>query len=95
MLVHVRIFGRVQGVGFRAWTERQAEKLNLSGWVRNRSDGSVEVMAEGENQEVDFFLTLCQKGPLFAKVMRIEPVRFPDAFIPPVQKGIFTHEATV
>ena len=95
MLVHIRVFGRVQGVGFRAWTQRQADGLSLSGWVRNRSDGSVEIMAEGSDENINFFLSLCKKGPLFAKVIRIEPVRFPDAFIPPVQQGIFTHEATV
>ena len=95
MLVHIRVFGRVQGVGFRAWAQRQAESLNISGWARNRSDGSVEIMAEGADKDMNFFLSLCKKGPLFAKVIRIEPVRFPDAFVPPINQGIFTNEATV
>ena len=95
MLIHIRIFGRVQGVGFRAWAQRQAEDLELSGWVRNRSDGSVEILAEGSDEQMNFFLTLCKKGSLFSKVLKIEPVRIPDAFVPPIEKGVFRKYATV
>lgn len=94
MLVHIKVFGRVQGVGFRAWTRRQASELNLSGWVRNRINGSVEIMADGDEKDISVFLKLCQKGPLFARVDRIEPVSCPDAPIPPIEYGIFTNQAT-
>ena len=95
MIVHIRIRGRVQGVGFRAWACRKADDLDISGWVRNRSDGSVEILAEGLDDRIDMFLKLCQKGPLFSRVDKVEPVSVPDAFVPPVQQGIFTHQASV
>ena len=95
MLIHIRVKGRVQGVGFRAWACRRANELDLSGWVRNRSNGSVEILAEGSNDKIDLFLSLCKKGPLFARVDQIEPVSCPDAFVPPIQEGIFTNQATV
>ena len=95
MLVHIQVFGRVQGVGFRAWTRRQATDLNLSGWVRNRINGSVEIMADGKDQDISVFLQLCQKGPLFARVDKIEPVSRPDAPVLPIEYGIFTNQATV
>ena len=95
MVIHIRLFGRVQGVGFRAWAVRKGEELDLSGWVRNRMDGSVEIMAEGTQEQTDFFLELCRKGPLFAHVDRIVPIGCPDAPVPPIQTGIFTTQATV
>ena len=95
MLIHIRIRGRVQGVGFRAWACRQADDLKLSGWVRNRSDRSVEILAEGTDQNINLFLNLCHRGPLFARVDKIDPVSVPDAFVPPIQRGIFINEATV
>ena len=80
MQIHIRIFGRVQGVGFRAWTVRQALDLNLKGFVRNRRDGSVEILAEGD-QVSELFLR-CQRGPTFARVDRVEPMAYPDAPMP-------------
>ena len=94
MLIHIKIFGRVQGVGFRAWTVRQAHDLNLSGWVRNRINGSVEILAEGSDNDINHFLSLCQKGPLFGRVDRIEPVRVPDAPVPPIEPGLFLTQPT-
>ena len=93
MLIHIKIFGRVQGVGFRNWAVRQANHLNLSGWVRNRISGCVEILADGE--ATDDFLVLCRKGPLFGRVDRIEAVRFPDAPIPPIEAGLFLVQPTV
>ncbi|PKN20976.1 MAG: acylphosphatase [Deltaproteobacteria bacterium HGW-Deltaproteobacteria-6] len=66
--VHVTISGRVQGVFFRAETERTAESLNLTGWVRNRSDGSVEAVFEGEDKAVYQMVVWCHSGPRFARV---------------------------
>ena len=95
MLIHIRVKGRVQGVGFRAWACRKATDLDLSGWVRNRSNGTVEILAEGSDDNINLFLALCKKGPLFARVDQIEPVSVPDAFVPPIQQGIFINQATV
>lgn len=93
MLIHIKIYGRVQGVGFRAWAWRRAQELDLSGWVRNRIGGQVEILAEGA--KTDDFLSLCRRGPLLARVDKIEPVSVPDAPIPPIEKGIFTRQPTV
>ncbi|MCJ7700169.1 MAG: acylphosphatase [Anaerolineales bacterium] len=61
--IHAVIEGRVQGVGFRAFTQRLAVSLRLTGWVRNRWDGSVETMAEGQSPEVEKFLKGIRRGP--------------------------------
>jgi len=66
--LHLEIFGRVQGVGFRWWTKQEAEALRLSGWVRNRADGSVEAVISGPAAAVDKMLEKCRKGPAFARV---------------------------
>lgn len=69
--VHVIISGRVQGVGYRAWTASNARKLSLDGWVRNRTDGTVEAVFHGPADQVDKMITACNKGPLAAKVTDI------------------------
>ena len=60
--VRARITGRVQGVGFRAFVERAADRLGVTGWVRNRRDGSVEAVISGDTSKVDEMLTLCWRG---------------------------------
>ncbi|HXF53784.1 MAG TPA: acylphosphatase [Hyphomicrobiaceae bacterium] len=72
--IHVRIEGRVQGVGFRAWTEMEAKALELAGWVRNRHDGSVEAVFQGEEDAVKTMLDLCRTGPPGARVDRLEVI---------------------
>jgi acylphosphatase len=62
------ITGRVQGVGFRAWTRREARRRGLRGWVRNRSDGSVEILAIGEAAALDSLAEACRRGPTMARV---------------------------
>jgi acylphosphatase len=57
------IRGRVQGVGYRWWAERQARRLGLRGWVRNRSDGSVELLAIGAPEAIERLAGLCRQGP--------------------------------
>lgn len=66
--VHVRITGRVQGVGYRAWTEDAAAELALRGWVRNRRDGSVEAVFSGSEAAVADILERCKTGPRSARV---------------------------
>jgi acylphosphatase len=70
--VHVRIDGRVQGVGFRYWTEGVAVSLDLSGWVRNRRDGSVEAVFSGPADAVEEMLERCRQGPPAARVDRLD-----------------------
>ncbi len=72
--VRVRIEGRVQGVGYRYWTERVAGELNLSGWVRNRRDGSVEALFSGPADDVAQMLERCKDGPPSARVTTVKIV---------------------
>ena len=67
----VVVEGRVQGVWFRGATEEQARALGLAGWVRNRADGSVEAVFEGERAAVDAALAFCRRGPPAARVERV------------------------
>lgn len=60
--------GRVQGVWFRAWTSEEAERRGLDGWVRNRSDGTVEAVFAGDDELVDDMLRACWQGPPAARV---------------------------
>ena len=69
---HLLIEGRVQGVGYRAWMVREARSLGLSGWVRNRVDGSVEAVVAGPEPAVQALLTACRRGPMLARVDRIQ-----------------------
>ena len=64
----VKIQGRVQGVFFRAWTREQAERLGVTGWIRNCPDGSVEAHVEGDQRTVEQMLALLHEGPPGAKV---------------------------
>jgi acylphosphatase len=72
--VHLRIEGRVQGVGYRAFVEMRAAELGLCGWVRNRRDGSVEAVVQGSEATVDAMLDQCRSGPPAARVDRVEVV---------------------
>lgn len=68
----VRIRGRVQGVGFRAWLVREAGRRGVAGWVRNRRDGSVEALLVGPEPVVRALLEACRRGPPAARVGAIE-----------------------
>jgi acylphosphatase len=70
--VHAVVHGRVQGVSFRWHTEEEAERLGLTGWVRNRSDGSVELEAEGARDAVERLVAWCRQGPPAARVTGVE-----------------------
>lgn len=67
----LRIEGEVQGVGYRAWMVREAVRLGVSGWVRNRGDGSVEALVHGDTAAVEELLRACRRGPLAAVVTLI------------------------
>lgn len=66
--IHIRVTGRVQGVGYRAFVEGEAVARGLSGWVRNRRDGSVEAVFSGEAAVVEAMLDACRRGPRHAVV---------------------------
>ena len=66
--VSVIVKGRVQGVSYRAWTQAEARALGLSGFVRNRDDGSVEALFSGPPEAVDHMVALCRSGPPAARV---------------------------
>src|ERR1700743_699944 len=72
VLIEVVIRGRVQGVGYRAWVEQQANARNLEGWVRNRRDESVEALFAGPAEAVADMIARCKKGPHLAKVEAVE-----------------------
>jgi len=75
------VTGRVQGVGFRWFVEREAAQLNITGWVRNRENGSVEVMATGTRDQLVALHGRLREGPRAARVddVRASPARFLDA----------------
>ena len=74
---HLFIDGRVQGVFFRAETQRAAKALKLTGWVRNLEDGGVEVLIEGEDAPVDKMIAWCKTGPPAARVDRVDVIEEP------------------
>ncbi|MEA2759131.1 MAG: acylphosphatase [Methylobacteriaceae bacterium] len=71
-IVRLRISGRVQGVGFRAFVADEAEARGLTGWVRNRADHRVEAVLAGGDRIVDEMVEICRRGPPGAKVERLE-----------------------
>lgn len=70
--LEVRVHGRVQGVGFRYFAQREAQKLRLSGWVRNLRSGAVEVIAEGRRNDLEGLLKALRKGPPMSWVERVD-----------------------
>ncbi len=69
--IHLIIEGRVQGVWFRESTKRKALSLGVNGWVRNLPDGTVEIVAEGNEDSVEDLVKWCHKGPPAAKVLKV------------------------
>jgi len=84
--LQVRITGTVQGVGYRAWTEQAARSRGLSGWVRNRRDGSVEALIAGPDDKVDDMLAHFWQGPMASRVERVSA----EAASEPMQLGFRT-----
>jgi acylphosphatase len=70
--LHCVISGKVQGVGFRAWTKDIAEKFGIKGWVRNLNDGRVEVLAQGDEKKIEEFKGKLTQGPVLSRVDDIE-----------------------
>ena len=72
---HAIISGRVQGVFFRMETKKAAQRFGVFGWVRNRRDGTVEALFEGDNHQVDAIVNWCRQGPARANVSDVEVTR--------------------
>ncbi len=70
--VQIRVRGRVQGVFFRASTQREAKRLGLTGWVKNRPDKSIEMLAEGEEGGIKDLIAWAQTGPSAARVDNVD-----------------------
>jgi acylphosphatase len=70
--VLLTIRGQVQGVGYRYWAERKAAELGIRGWVRNRLDGSVELLASGNDDAVAALIEACRRGPRAAAVTAVD-----------------------
>jgi acylphosphatase len=68
----LRISGQVQGVGYRDAMQRQAERLRITGWVRNRLDGTVEALVQGPQEEVDRLVAWARRGPPAARVDHVQ-----------------------
>lgn len=68
VIVHIVAHGLVQGVGYRAFVEREAVKRQLAGWVRNRRDGTVEAVFKGEPAAIEDIVDACRRGPFAARV---------------------------
>ena len=72
IICHVVVRGRVQGVGYRAFVEDEAQRRGLRGWVRNRRDGSVEAVFSGPRSDVETVIEACRRGPFSARVTALD-----------------------
>jgi len=68
LTVNIKITGKVQGVGFRYFVLRQAQKLGINGWVSNKSNGDVEALAQGEKADLEQFIAKVKEGTTFSRV---------------------------
>jgi len=80
MAMHLKIFGRVQGVGFRYSMAKEAERLGVTGWVRNRRDGTVEAVLDGAPDAVSALLIWTRRGPRGASVTDVQIEEIPGSF---------------
>ena len=88
--VRVTVRGRVQGVGFRAWTHHQAELHGIAGWVRNRLDGAVEAVFSGPPAAVEILIKVCRQGPAGSQVEDVEVAEADETGLgEPVTPGAF------
>jgi acylphosphatase len=76
--VRLRISGAVQGVGFRYFAKAEADRLGISGWIRNCADGTVETVGCGLPEAVEAYVQWCHEGPRSARVESVEPLAEPE-----------------
>ena len=89
--IRVIISGRVQGVGYRAWTVKTATHLGVLGWVRNLKSGDVEALFRGSEDKLEAMLEACKQGPILARVDKIEIFSNNDE----VEPGLFRAKPTL
>ena len=70
--IHLRINGRVQGVGFRVAAVKEAKRLSIGGWVKNTPEGDIELMGEGSHANIESLCRWCNKGPTLAEVTELK-----------------------
>lgn len=80
MAKHLKISGRVQGVGFRYSLAEEAERLGVTGWVRNRRDGTVEAVVDGAPEAVEAILAWTRRGPRGAHVTEVQVAEVSESF---------------
>ena len=73
----IRVYGKVQGVGFRYYTNKKAAELNISGFVQNKPDGSVYIEAEGNHTDLLAFIDWCNIGPQWSRVTKVDSQTVP------------------
>jgi len=76
---HITVYGRVQGVGYRFFAKKMAERLGIGGFVKNNLDGTVSIEAEGNEISLKEFLNICRSGPDWGHVERIQHEEFPTS----------------
>jgi len=81
--LRLKIEGHVQGVGYRFFATDEARRLGLDGWIRNRSDGSVEALVSGPTKAVEAFVAVCMRGPQGARITNVDM----HAADPPAERG--------
>ncbi len=75
---HIHITGKVQGVSFRYYILKEAQRLGINGWVKNLEDGRMEAIAQGKEEDLQQLLRLFRKGPPYAEVERVDMKEMPE-----------------
>ena len=80
--IQITVRGKVQGVGFRYYTQKKAKECNINGFVQNKADGSVYIEAEGNDLDVDTFADWCAQGPEWSRVLECKKSKLPKGDYP-------------
>ena len=81
MKKYIIITGKVQGVGFRYWLYKAAMQRNIDGWVKNKISGEVEALIIGNNNDVNYLIKLCEKGPSLSKVTNVKVQNYQKEYL--------------
>ncbi len=75
--IEIKVYGRVQGVGYRYFIKQKAEEIGIKGWVKNKADGSVEILAQGEPEKIENFINYCERGTSYSSVEHVNTQEVP------------------
>ena len=81
MKKYIIITGKVQGVGFRYWLYKAAIQRNIDGWVKNKISGEVEALIIGNDNDVNYLIKLCEKGPSLSKVTKVQVQNYQKEYL--------------